>query len=118
MGKPFRECPDCGAHLDAGETCDCKQEARPVERVPMTLVAICRETDPDTGEISVFKVDARADNRLLTELTARARRVPELRYFTLTAGRWERFREVITAILKRERLTAADVDRIGGIVEL
>lgn len=23
MGKPYRECPHCGAHLDAGERCDC-----------------------------------------------------------------------------------------------
>lgn len=25
MGKPYRECPLCGAHLDAGEICDCKK---------------------------------------------------------------------------------------------
>ena len=24
MGKPYRECPHCGAHLDAGEKCDCQ----------------------------------------------------------------------------------------------
>lgn len=23
---PYRVCPHCGAHLDAGETCDCRQE--------------------------------------------------------------------------------------------
>lgn len=22
----FRECPDCGAHLDPGERCDCEEE--------------------------------------------------------------------------------------------
>lgn len=22
---PYRVCPRCGAHLDAGETCDCRQ---------------------------------------------------------------------------------------------
>lgn len=26
MGKPYRECPYCGAHLDAGEICDCRAE--------------------------------------------------------------------------------------------
>lgn len=26
MGKPYRECPNCGAHLDPGERCDCNNE--------------------------------------------------------------------------------------------
>lgn len=25
---PYRVCPHCGAHLDAGETCDCRQQAQ------------------------------------------------------------------------------------------
>lgn len=24
MSKPYKECPVCGDHLDAGEICDCK----------------------------------------------------------------------------------------------
>ena len=24
MSKPYKTCPDCGDHLDAGEICDCK----------------------------------------------------------------------------------------------
>lgn len=24
----FKECPDCGAHLDPGERCDCKEAKR------------------------------------------------------------------------------------------
>lgn len=24
MATPYRECPNCGAHLDSGETCDCR----------------------------------------------------------------------------------------------
>ncbi len=59
MGTPYRECPNCGAHLDAGE-----------------------------------------------------------RYFALVSGRWERFGDVIAGILKRRSVTRADVDNIGGIVEL
>lgn len=27
MSTPFRECPACGAHLDAGERCDCADTA-------------------------------------------------------------------------------------------
>ncbi len=42
---PYRVCPHCGAHLDAGETCDCrqtKQEQRTaVERV-IAQAAACR----------------------------------------------------------------------------
>ena len=48
----------------------------------------------------------------------RAQMNPELRYFTLVSARWERFGEVIAGILKRRTVTAADVERIGGIVEL
>lgn len=35
MGTPYRECPNCGAHLDAGELCDCRRTecGKPVERV-------------------------------------------------------------------------------------
>ena len=27
VSTPFKECPSCGAHLDAGERCDCKETA-------------------------------------------------------------------------------------------
>lgn len=26
MSKPFKDCPDCGAHLDHGESCTCKDK--------------------------------------------------------------------------------------------
>lgn len=56
MGKPYRECPRCGAHLDAGEICDCREKrqekaAQPHEK--MKLIAICREVDKGTGRIAV-----------------------------------------------------------------
>lgn len=123
MGKPYRECPQCGAHLDAGEICDCrkpKREPRPAAEVPrrMRLVAICREVDKDTGRIAVYPLKNRIDSGTITALKIRAQMNPELRYFTLVSARWERFGEVIAGILKRRTVTAADVDRIGGIVEL
>ena len=34
MGKPYRECPHCGAHLDAGEICDCRAERADVDKTP------------------------------------------------------------------------------------
>lgn len=49
MGTPYRECPNCGAHLDAGELCDCRRSEREPRRPeqeprkPMRLMAICRE---------------------------------------------------------------------------
>jgi hypothetical protein len=121
MGKPFRECGYCGAHLDAGERCDCggtpgsevKEESR-----RMRLVAICREVDRDTGRIAVYPLDREINSEVLTCLEIRARMNPELRYFTLISTRWEKYGEAITGILKRRTVTRADVERIGGIVEL
>lgn len=34
MSKPYRVCPDCGAHLDHGEHCDCKDRQREPEPDP------------------------------------------------------------------------------------
>lgn len=33
----FRECPNCGAHLDPGETCDCKAKA---ETAPVKIKTV------------------------------------------------------------------------------
>ena len=56
MGTPYRECPNCGAHLDAGEPCDCAQKERdprpaaepekPLQR--MHLMVVCREVNKET----------------------------------------------------------------------
>ena len=123
MGKPYRECPHCGAHLDAGEICDCrkpKREPQAAEGAPrrMRLVAICREVDKDTGRIAVYPINREINNEMVMAMKTRATMNPELRYFTLVSARWERFGDVITSILKRRTVTAADVERIGGIVEL
>lgn len=122
MGKPYRECPFCGAHLDAGERCDCREPKRgpaaAEEPRRMRLVAICREVDKDTGRIAVYQINREINSEMVMAMQTRATMNPELRYFTLTSTRWERFGDVITAILKRRTVTTADVDRIGGIVEL
>ena len=121
MGKPYRECPHCGAHLDAGEICDCRKKreetaAQPHEK--MKLIAICREVDPETGNIAVYRVGEEMTDRTISLLRDWARNNPGFRYFTLVSARWERFGDVIASILKRRTVTAADVDRIGGIEEL
>ena len=123
MGKPYRECPHCGAHLDAGERCDCgepEQQEQPAEeeRPRMRLIAICREVDKNTGRIAVYPLEKEMDDMTVTALKIRATMNPELRYFALVSTRWERFGAAITSILKRRTVTAADVDRIGGIAEL
>ena len=84
----------------------------------MKLIAVCREIDKDTGRIAVYPLEMEITGNVITQLQLRARFNPELRYFTLTSGRWERFGDVITSILKRRTVTRADVDGIGGIVEL
>lgn len=123
MGKPYRECSHCGAHLDAGEICDCrkpKEGPRPAAEMlrRMRLVAICREVDPETGNVAVYRVCEEMTDETVSFLQIWARNNPGFRYFTLASARWERFGDVIASILKRRTVTAADVDRIGGIVEL
>ena len=119
MGTPYRECPNCGAHLDAGELCDCRRSEREPRRPeqeprkPMRLMAICREIDKDTGRIAVYPLKMEIDDHALKCLQIRARANPELRYFALVSGRWERFGDVIAGILKRRSVTRADVDNIG-----
>lgn len=48
---PYRECPLCGSHLDAGEVCDCKkeQQAALVERAGKEIVAIGAGADEKTA---------------------------------------------------------------------
>ena len=84
----------------------------------MRLIAICREVDKNTGRIAVYPLDREIDDMTVTALKIRATVNPELRYFALVSTYWERFGEAITSILKRRTVTAAEVDRIGGIVEL
>lgn len=84
----------------------------------MKLIAICREVDPETGNIAVYRVGEEMTDRTISLLRDWARNNPGFRYFTLVSARWERFGDVITSILKRRTVTAADVERIGGIVEL
>lgn len=91
MGTPYRECPNCGAHLDAGELCDCRRSERETRRPeqeprkPMRLMAICREIDKDTGRIAVYPLKTEIDDRILGALKIQATMNPELRYFILVA---------------------------------
>ena len=92
---PYRECPLCGSHLDAGEICDCKkeQQAAFVEREEKGLVAICREIDKDTGRIAVYRVEQEIGENVLKCLQLRAQFNPEMRYFVTTAAHFNGFRD-------------------------
>lgn len=91
MGTPYRECPNCGAHLDAGEPCDCTHKRRdqrpaaepekPLKRV--SLMVVCREVDKETGKIAVYPLKTEIDDRVMQCLQIQARANPELRYFAL-----------------------------------
>ena len=87
MGKPYRECKFCGAHLDAGEICDCRKPKR----------------EPQTWRESAGLWNCKEGEALDSE--------QELREMYRAAA-------VIKEICDRRTVTAADVDRIGGIVEL
>ena len=104
MARPFKICPDCGAHLDASEPCDCKdaierEPPKPWER--LKLLAVCREVDKESGRVSVYPLDLEITSEILASLKMRAQFNPELRYFTTTTARWDRYGEVMAGILKR-----------------
>ena len=84
----------------------------------MKLIAVCREVNKYTGQVAVYKIEKEITGEDVRNLAIRAKLNPELRYFTMISDRWERFGEAIAGILRRRTVTAADVDRIGGIVEL
>ena len=98
MARPFKICPDCGAHLDASEPCDCKdaierEPPKPWER--LKLLAVCREVDKESGRVSVYPLDLEITSEILSSLKMRAQFNPELRYFTTTTARWDRYGEVM-----------------------
>lgn len=103
MARPFKICPDCGAHLDASEPCDCKdaierEPPKPWER--LKLLAVCREVDKESGRVSVYPLDLEITSEILASLKMRAQFNPELRYFTTTTARWDRYGEVMAGIIK------------------
>lgn len=75
MARPFKICPDCGAHLDASEPCDCKdaierEPPKPWER--LKLLAVCREVDKESGRVSVYPLDLEITSEILASLKMRA----------------------------------------------
>ena len=121
MARPFKICPDCGAHLDASEPCDCKDEIErepPKPRERLKLLAVCREVDKESGRVSVYPLDLEITSEVITSMKMRAQFNPELRYFTTTTARWDRYGEVMAGILKRRTVSRADLDNIGGICEI
>ena len=116
MARPFKICPDCGAHLDASEPCDCKdaiEREPPKPRERLKLLAVCREVDKESGRVSVYPLDLEITSEILTGLKMRAQFNPELRYFTTTTARWDRYGEVMAGILKRRTVSRADLENIG-----
>lgn len=44
----YRTCPFCGAHLDHGERCDCREEKEETEELCRRLIKIT----PGTGQLA------------------------------------------------------------------
>ena len=89
MARPFKICPDCGAHLDASEPCDCKdaiEREPPKPRERLKLLAVCREVDKESGRVSVYPLDLEITSEVITSMKMRAQFNPELRYFTTTTA--------------------------------
>ena len=80
----------------------------------MKLLAVCREVDKESGRVSVYPLDLEITSEILTGLKMRAQFNPELRYFTTTTARWDRYGEVMAGILKRRTVSRADLDNIGS----
>ena len=89
---------------------------QPWER--LKLLAVCREVDKESGRVSVYPLNLEITSEIITSLKMRAQFNPELRYFTTTTARWDRYGEVMAGILKRRTVSRADLDNIGGICEI
>ncbi len=93
-----------------------REPPKPWER--LKLLAVCREVDKESGRVSVYPLDLEITSEILASLKMRAQFNPELRYFTTTTARWDRYGEVMAGILKRRTVSRADLDNIGGICEI
>lgn len=119
MARPFKICPDCGAHLDASEPCDCKdaiEREPPKPRERLKLLAVCREVDKESGRVSVYPLDIEITSEVITSLKMRAQFNPELRYFTTTTARWDRYGEVIQRFaLRTSRTNSANTSKVSRL---
>lgn len=83
------------------------------------MIALCRETDKETGRIAVYPIESKVTGELLTGLQVRARFNPELRYFVTMRARWAgRWHDDIVSVLKRKVVTEREIKLLGGLVEL
>ena len=79
---------------------------------------VYKRQDKESGRVSVYPLDIEITSEVITSLKMRAQFNPELRYFTTTTARWDRYGEVMAGILKRRTVSRADLDNIGGICEI
>lgn len=70
MSTPFRECPACGAHLDAGERCDCAEATAAAERAQARTAKI---TPPERAYERIVRVDIVAGGKIEPTIYAPAK---------------------------------------------
>lgn len=51
MSRYYRTCPECGANLDPGEICDCKNVSRPALNPPDGHTTNDKEAHLEHGEL-------------------------------------------------------------------
>lgn len=53
----YNTCPDCGAHLDPGEMCDCKEEHRRLVDMRRRIARNYREYEQEEREYEIVQAD-------------------------------------------------------------
>lgn len=53
----FKTCPECGAHLDPGEECDCKEEHRRLSGLRRRTAINYREFEQEDRDYEIIRTD-------------------------------------------------------------
>lgn len=86
----------------------------------MRLSVICREVDKNTGAIATYLCKKDISENDLFFFRLRNTFNPELTYYTVLTriAEGQEALEELLAFLKRRKISADDIKRYGGIVEL
>lgn len=81
------------------------------------MIAVCREIDKDSGEISVYPLEMVVSGDLLCCLKIRAMFNPELSYYVTLKKMWENESENMVKVLKRRKISDKALEK-ANLVKL